>query len=299
MANKEYTINRFGKKVRYRKVGSKYFRVKADGTLAKDAATGLILANLKNATGSSIVSSPDKMLATVRSAVAGTNKRGQMGRIRTAMASTKTKDDGGKAKLQFAKDIKKVKRPDKALAVIKKDTNIKTDATPTTKKKVEAKKVEKKKDVKPLQKMESKKITTTKTKALQNMPKKQDKKTETKKEAPKRSKGFLERVKEDFKKAVKETKRNIQGDIKKGTGRYKSVNERNLDAKGNYKGTNIKPTELQLSRMKKEEMKKGGYAMKKKTKYMAKGGMKKTKYMAKGGMKKSKYMARGGAAKRK
>ena len=252
MANKEYTINRFGKKVRYRKVGSKYYRVKADGTLAKDAATGLILANLKNAPSSSIVSSPDKMLATVRSAVAGTNKKGQMGRMRTAMASTKTKDDGGKAKSQFAKDIKKIKRPDKALAVIKKDTNIKTDAKPMTKKKVEAKKVEKKKDVKPLQKMESRKITTTKTKALQNMPKKQDKKTETKKEAPKRSKGFLERVKEDFKKAVKETKRNIQGDIKKGTGRYKSVNERNLDAKGNYKGTNIKPTKLQLSRMKKK-----------------------------------------------
>tara|TARA_R110002020_G_scaffold212607_2_gene419246 strand:+ start:847 stop:1194 length:348 start_codon:yes stop_codon:yes gene_type:complete len=48
---------------------------------------------------------------------------------------------------------------------------------------------------------------------------------------------------------------------------------------------------------------KGGMAMamKKKTKYMAKGGaMKKTKYMAKGGaMKKTKYMARGGAVKRK
>ena len=38
---------------------------------------------------------------------------------------------------------------------------------------------------------------------------------------------------------------------------------------------------------------------KKKTKYMAKGGMKKTKYMAKGGMKKTKYMAKGGAARRK
>ena len=47
---------------------------------------------------------------------------------------------------------------------------------------------------------------------------------------------------------------------------------------------------------------KGGttMAMKKKTKYMAKGGMKKTKYMAKGGAtKKTKYMARGGAARRK
>ena len=246
MANKEYTINRFGKKVRYRKVGSKYYRVKADGTLAKDAATGLILANLKNAPASSIVSSPDKMLATVRSAVAGTNKRGQMGRgMKKAVASTKTtkKEDLAKAKLDFATDINKVKKPTKSNNVIKKD------AKTTTKEKVKTKK----KDTTPLKKIETKKITTTKTKALQNMPKKQDKKTETKKEAPKKSKGFLDRVKEDFKKAVKETKRNIQGDIKKKTGRYKSVNERNLDSKGNYKGTNIKPTKLQLSRMKKKK----------------------------------------------
>ena len=128
MANKEYTINRFGKKVRYRKVGSKYYRVKADGTLAKDAATGLILANLKNAPASSIVSSPEKMLATVRSAVAGTNKRGQMGRgMKTATASTKTtkKEDLTKAKLDFATDIKKVKKTTKPNNIIKKNTNIK------------------------------------------------------------------------------------------------------------------------------------------------------------------------------
>ena len=45
----------------------------------------------------------------------------------------------------------------------------------------------------------------------------------------------------------------------------------------------------------------GGAMMKKKTKYMAKGGMKKTKYMAKGGagMKKTKMYSRGGAAKRR
>ena len=88
--------------------------------------------------------------------------------------------------------------------------------------------------------------------------------TTAKKEAPKKSKGFLDRVKEDISKAVKETKRNIQGDIKKGTGRYKSVNEVELDSKGNYKGTNIKPTALQLSRMKKKEMMRGGYSTKKK-----------------------------------
>ena len=260
---KEYTVKVFGKKTKYRKIGSKYYRIKKDGELAKDAATGLVLANLKNAAGSRLVSSPDKMLATVRSAVSGTNKKGQMGRMRTAMASNKTKDDGGKAKLDFVRDIKKTKtmpkdggraalqkvkeQNKKSLNIIKKDTNIKTDSKPTTKKKVETKK----KDTTPLKKVQTRKIATTKTKALQNMPKKQDKKTETKKEAPKRSKGFLDRVKEDFKKAVKETKRNFQGDIKKGTGRYKSVNERNLDSKGNYKGTNIKPTKLQLERMKK------------------------------------------------
>ena len=47
---------------------------------------------------------------------------------------------------------------------------------------------------------------------------------------------------------------------------------------------------------------KGGVTMKKKTKYMSKGGMKKTKYMSKGGAgmkKKSKMMSRGGAARRR
>lgn len=52
-----------------------------------------------------------------------------------------------------------------------------------------------------------------------------------------------------------------------------------------------------------EKKNKGGLTgnTKKKTKYMAKGGMKKTKYMAKGGagMKKTKMYSRGGAAKKK
>lgn len=50
------------------------------------------------------------------------------------------------------------------------------------------------------------------------------------------------------------------------------------------------------------KMNKGGVTMKKKTKYMSKGGMKKTKYMSKGGAgmkKKSKMMSRGGAARRR
>ena len=61
-----------------------------------------------------------------------------------------------------------------------------------------------------------------------------------------------------------------------------------------YKGM----TKTEMAKM---AMKNGGMTMKKKTKYMAKGGMKKTKYMAKGGagMKKTKMYSRGGAAKRK
>jgi len=219
---KEYTVKVFGKKTKYRKIGSKYYRIKKDGELAKDAATGLVLANLKNAAGSRLVSSPEKMLATVKSAAQGTNKRGQMGRgIKKALAST-PKDDGGKAKLDFKKDVDKARlmiadggkkalqkakeKNKKVLNVIKKDaSNTKTDSKPLIKKKVE-----KKKDVKPLQKMQSKTIKSTKTKALQNKPKQ---------------------------------------DVKKKVDKKKT--ESKLDSKGNYKGTNIKPTKLQLERLKK------------------------------------------------
>ena len=77
-------------------------------------------------------------------------------------------------------------------------------------KKVKTNKVETKKDVKPLQKIQSTNIKTTKTKALQNQPKK---------------------------------------DVKKKVDKKKP--ESKLDSKGNYKGTNIKPTKLQLERLKK------------------------------------------------
>jgi len=217
---KEYTVKVFGKKTKYRKIGSKYYRIKKDGELAKDAATGLVLANLKNAAGSRLVSSPDKMLAKVRSAVSGTNKKGQMGRgMKKAMAST-TKDDGSKAKLDLVRDIDKSRLMPKdggraalrkslakdAFNIMKKDTNIKTDAKPP-------KKTDKKKDIKELKKSNLKGVKVTKTKALQNKPK------------------------QDVKKKVE----------KKITKKPESK----LDSKGNYKGTNIKPTKLQLERLKK------------------------------------------------
>ena len=65
--------------------------------------------------------------------------------------------------------------------------------------------------------------TTTKKKKVETPKNVSQGSTTAKKEAPKKSKGFLERFKEDFNKAVKETKRNFKGDAKKGTGRYKSV----------------------------------------------------------------------------
>jgi len=218
---KEYTVKVFGKKTKYRKIGSKYYRIKKDGELAKDAATGLVLANLKNAAGSRLVSSPDKMLATVRSAVSGTNKKGQMGRgMKKAMASTAKKDDGSKAKSDLVRDIDRSRLMPKdggkaalrksqakdAFSVMKKDTNIKTDAKPP-------KKTYKKKDIKEIKKSNLKSVKVTKTKALQNKPK-------------------------------QEVKKKVEKKIAKKP-------ESKLDSKGNYKGTNIKPTKLQLDRLKK------------------------------------------------
>ena len=78
----------------------------------------------------------------------------------------------------------------------------------------------------------------------------------------------------------------------------------NSDLLGMKMPTKTKPTDKKIRKPKgmgttpRALANKGGM-MKKKTKYMAKGGMKKTKYMAKGGMKKTKYMARGGVARRR
>ena len=209
---KEYTVKVFGKKTKYRKVNGKFFRIKKDGTLAKDAATGLVLANLKNAVGSRLVSGPGKTLDIVKSAAKESLRKktgsGQMSRgTKKAMASP-IKDDGGKAVADFARDIKKATKKTVTKTVNKNGKN-KTD------KKVE---LPKKKPVKtngktttPLQSTRKIDVKTTKTKALQNKPK------------------------------------NGNGNGSKTKTRKP---ESRLDAKGNYKGTNIKPTKLQLERLK-------------------------------------------------
>jgi hypothetical protein len=213
---KEYTVKIFGKTRDYKKVGNKYFQIMKDGKLNKNSASGAWRLQLENAANSRLVTTPKKvatsMLASVRSAVSS-SKKNKRGQ---AQAST-PKDDGGRAAYLRSEIIDKLKK-DKALATIKKDTsNTKTDrkismGNKKTDKKIE-KKVEKKKDIKPLQKTQSKAIKSTTTKALQNKP-----------------------------------KQNVKKKVEK---KITKKPESKLDSKGNYKGTNIKPTKLQLDRLKK------------------------------------------------
>jgi len=211
---KEYTVKVFGKKTKYRKVNGKFFRIKKDGTLAKDAATGLVLANLKNAVGSKLVSGPGKVIDIAKSAAKESLRKktgsGQMSRGTKQAVASLTKKDDGKAVSDFARDIKKFTKKN-VTKTVNKNGQTKTD------KKAELPVLRKKQDKKngktttPLQTTKTKNVKTTKTKALQNKPKNGNgngSKTKTKKP------------------------------------------ESRLDAKGNYKGTNIKPTKLQLERLK-------------------------------------------------
>jgi hypothetical protein len=230
-----------GKTTKYLKKGGKYYRIKDNGQLAKESTTGsLILGNLKNKDSSFV----EKVNAKETKRIVS-NFIMPDGKANASTIKASVKDDGGKAAVQASKEYKNRPaaklREKRALDIIKNDTNIKTnDYKPL-------KDVDKKKELKTLKEYEPRNVKVYKTKSLQNTT--TEKETNKEKETPKKSKSFLDRVTEDFSKAVKETKRNIQGDIKTGTGRYKSVNEKNLDSNGNYKGTNIKPTKLQLSRM--------------------------------------------------
>tara|TARA_R100000388_G_C7214384_1_gene145358 strand:- start:156 stop:806 length:651 start_codon:yes stop_codon:yes gene_type:complete len=209
---KEYTVKVFGKKTKYRKVNGKFFRVKKDGTLAKDAATGLVLANLKNAVGSKLVSGPGKVIDIVKSAAKESLRKktgsGQMSRGTKQAIASPTKKENGKAVADFARDIKKATKKT-VTKTVNKNGQSKTD------KKVELPKKRpfktKEKITKPLQSTRKIDVKTTKTKALQNQPK------------------------------------NGNGNGSKTKARKP---ESRLDAKGNYKGTNIKPTKLQLERLK-------------------------------------------------
>ena len=88
-------------------------------------------------------------------------------------------------------------------------------------------------------------------------------------------------------------------EIMEGILKYKLISDDEMKMIISKKKPDVKPMNKKIRTVKPRALANKGGMMKKKTKYMAKGGMKKTKYMAKGGMKKTKYMAKGGMAKRK
>lgn len=211
MMAKEYTVKIFGETRDYKKVGNKYFQIMKDGKLNKNAASGAWRLQLENAANSRLVTTPKKVATSMLASVRSAASSSKKNKRGQAQAST-PKDDGGRAAYLRSEIIDKLKK-DKALATIKKDaSNTKTDRKISMSNKKIDKKVEKK-DTKPLQKIQSKAVKSTKTKALQN-------------------------------KSKQEVKKKVEKKITKKP-------ESKLDSKGNYKGTNIKPTKLQLDRLKK------------------------------------------------
>ena len=107
---------------------------------------------------------------------------------------------------------------------------------------------------------------------------------------------------------IMDSKKFTDQEIMDGLIKFKMIDPKDFYSKKKSKDTGKRvvrrttPMKDSTKKIRKPESKyaanKGGM-MKKKTKYMAKGGIKKTKYRAKGGMKKTKGYARGGAARRK
>lgn len=92
---------------------------------------------------------------------------------------------------------------------------------------------------------------------MQGKTRRDDKKTSTKKKTS--GKTMMDSFKKSNVSANKNKKAGIdsaKGDNKKAKNFKKNTNPK-LDSKGNYKGTNIKPTKLQLDRMNKRRAKKG------------------------------------------
>ena len=142
--------------------------------------------------------------------------RGQKSKSTTTATTTKTKGSGKvKATAANTKDFAKTMAMQKKL--IDKGANIKADGIMGPKTRAAMQKFMKPKTEKKVDKKVDKK--TPNYGGSRAIPKKTEKEVEKKK-----SKSFLDRVKDDLKKAVKETKRNISGDFKKKTGRYKKVN---------------------------------------------------------------------------
>ena len=220
-----------------------------------------------------------KMLSYFRTK--DTNKRNARKRV-TKKQKSALADDGGYAKLQQAKkdaakkkkmlaqrgkspgalggktDVKQAKmsmpkkRPQSitALSVIKKDANIKTDKTP--KKKVIVTKEQLRKSGLSLRDYMN---------FMQGKTRRDDKKSPPKKNSSSSKKSSSKVMVDSFKKSNVSANKNKKAGVDEAKGdnkkvkNYKKNTNKKLDSKGNYKGTNIKPTKLQLERMKKRRAK--------------------------------------------
>jgi len=244
-----------GKTTKYLKKGGKYYRIKANGQLAKEPTTGsLILGNLKNKDSSFVEKVNAKETKRIVSKFTMPDGKAEASTVKTSI-----KEDGGYA--QFLKDNptylaekakKKKAREKAALAVVKKDTN--------------NLKVDKKSNVK----NKSKSITDMRTKDVKMVTLKSGKK----------------------------------GTIKQRLAEIDADKEKAQRAKNSPKANKaLDAVFAMLNKDKTKKLKGGGMTMKKKTKYMAKGGYgtptKKMVMKAGGTAKKTKYMAKGGVAKKK
>ena len=134
-----FSLSKFGKTTKYLKKGGKFYRIKDNGQVASSAASGLILANLKNKESSLVKKVNAKETKKIVSKFVVPSGKANASTIKASV-----KDDGGKAAFQKkfpeskVKELKreKAKKAAAALAVIKKDaSNTKTDAIPSPRKK--------------------------------------------------------------------------------------------------------------------------------------------------------------------
>ena len=130
-----------GKTTKYLKKGGKYYRIKANGQLAKEPTTGsLILGNLKNKDSSFVEKVNAKETKRIVSKFTMPDGKANASTVKASVKKDGfTKEDGGKAAFQkkYPESLaKELKREKAALAVIKKDTNnLKVDKKPNVKNK--------------------------------------------------------------------------------------------------------------------------------------------------------------------
>ena len=181
----------------------------------------------------------DRIAAAAKKEKAGIDKAYS----RSAIASRAKKEKAG---------IDKAYNRSAALSTIKKDTNIKTDKGPKKKRIVTKEQLAKSGlSLRDYMNMLKSKETGRTISRDSRFDKKKPK------SGPSSSKTMVDSFKKSNVSANKNKKAGIdsaKGDNKKSKN-FSKVKDSKLDSKGNYKGTNIKPTKLQAERMKKRRAK--------------------------------------------